>query len=98
VVLAYPRFRQVRPAITNRNSQVVPVPFAPFGGPEATVRAMRSGGITHVALRRRTNGRSERERAIEALREYLAGAQRPCRLVRETEQIEVFELARPDGS
>jgi len=95
VVLAYSRFREVAPALTNRNATVVNIRPSESKGLRF-LQQMRNRGVTHVAIERRPKGPRGQAERLAAARARMLQATHRFRLVKETEHVHIFQILWPD--
>jgi len=95
IVLAYSRFREVAPALTNQKVAVVNIRW-PEGKGLRSLQQMRDSGVTHVAIERKPKSPRGQAERFAAARAWMSAATDRFRLVKETEHVQIFQILWPD--
>jgi hypothetical protein len=97
IVMAYDRFREVVPAVTNPHVTLLAIPEIPGVSPEALLEELADAGATHVAIETRIDNPTELGRLLHGVREELLAAPELYPVERETRYVTVFRMMPPHG-
>ncbi|MCD6415085.1 MAG: glycosyltransferase family 39 protein [Planctomycetes bacterium] len=92
VTLAYARYLEVAPALTNPRSKVVGLPFVAPHDTAGFIEELRQQGTTHLAIRRKLRMWSREGRLLAKVREMLTAEPTRFKVVEETDYVQIFEL------
>jgi len=96
VVLAYSRFLEVAPAVSNLESSVVSIPRGVEGNPEALLEQLELKGVTHLAVERKLKMTPWQTKVAGTIRAAIRTFPARFRLVTETSKVQIYEIL-PSG-